>query len=114
LRHIYSLLLVMIGWVFFFSPGLGIAFGYLKVMFGAGAHGFIDKEGLYLFFTNAILWVVLGLGSTPLVHRAYERLLERKGQVRMAVGCILYGMMFLLCVAYLVTETYNPFLYFRF
>ena len=114
LRHIYSLLLVMIGWVFFFSPGLGNAFGYLKVMFGAGAHGFIDKEGLYLFFTNAILWVVLVLGSTPLVHRTYERLLERKGQGRMAVGCILYGMMFLLCVAYLVTETYNPFLYFRF
>lgn len=114
LRHIYSLLLVMIGWVFFFSPGLGNAFGYLKVMLGAGAHGFIDKEGLYLFFTNAILWVVLILGSTPLVHRTYERLLERKGQGRMAVGCILYGMMFLLCVAYLVTETYNPFLYFRF
>ena len=77
LRHIYSLLLVMIGWVFFFSPGLGNAFGYLKVMLGAGAHGFIDKEVVYLFFTNAFLCVVLILVYRPLVHRKYEILLER-------------------------------------
>ena len=36
-RHIYAMVLVLVGWVFFFSPSLGYAFEYLGVMFGIGA-----------------------------------------------------------------------------
>ena len=114
IKHIYSIVLVMIGWVFFFSPSLGSAFGYLKVMFGAGAHGGIDRESLYLLVTNLFLWIVLIVGSTPVVHRSYEKFFCRKGREHVIADCVVYGVMFLLCIAYLVTETYNPFLYFRF
>ncbi|MBM6971952.1 MBOAT family protein, partial [Mordavella massiliensis] len=48
LRHIYSLVLVMVGWVLFFSPSFAGALEYLKLMFGAGGHGFMDGEALYL------------------------------------------------------------------
>ncbi|MCF2668087.1 MULTISPECIES: MBOAT family O-acyltransferase [Lachnospiraceae] len=113
-KRIYSILLVMIGWVFFFSPSLGGAADYLKVMFGAGAHGLVDQESLYLLKTNLISWVVLILGSTPVVHRTYEQILRRMGGKSVVVNCVVYAILFLLCVAYLVTETYNPFLYFRF
>lgn len=113
-KHIYSIILVMIGWVFFFSPSLREAFGYLKVMFGVGAHGGIDRESLYLLFTNLVLWILVIIGSTPVIHRSYENFFGKKGKERVVANCVVYGVMFLLCIAYLVTETYNPFLYFRF
>ncbi len=112
--HIYSMALVLIGWVFFFSPSLGSAADYLKLMFGSGGNGWIDREALYLLLTNAVLWIVLLFGSTPYVHRAYEQLIYKKNRANTGLNCIVYGALFILCIAYLVTESYNPFLYFRF
>ena len=112
IRHIYSLVLVLIGWVFFFSPTLGGAVDYIQLMFGVGANGLVDSEGLYLLTTNLLLLILLVVGSTPMAHRAYERVMAGKG--RILANCVVYVAMFLLCIAYLVTETYNPFLYFRF
>lgn len=112
IRHLYSLILVLIGWVFFFSPTLGGAVDYIQLMFGVGAHGVVDSEGLYLLTTNLILLIMLVIGSTPKVHRTYERIMS--GRNRVLANCVVYATMFLLCIAYLVTETYNPFLYFRF
>lgn len=112
IRHIYSLVLVLIGWVFFFSPTLGGAVDYIQLMFGVGANGLVDSEGLYLLTTNLLLLILLVIGSTPKVHRTYERIMAGRGKV--LANCVVYAAMFLLCIAYLVTETYNPFLYFRF
>lgn len=67
-RHIYSIVLVVIGWVLFFSSSFGQAADYIRVMFGAGAHGFADRESMYLLTSNLILWLILIFGSTPLVH----------------------------------------------
>ena len=39
LRHIYAMVLILIGWVLFFSPSLGYALKYVGVMFGIGASG---------------------------------------------------------------------------
>lgn len=112
IRHIYSLVLVLIGWVFFFSPTLGGAVDYIQLMFGVGANGLVDSEGLYLLTTNLLLLILLVIGSTPIVYRAYERVMAGRGKI--LANCVVYAAMFLLCIAYLVTETYNPFLYFRF
>lgn len=77
-RHIYSIVLVVIGWVLFFSSSFGQAADYIRVMFGAGAHGFADRESMYLLTSNLILWLILIFGSTPLVHFRYEHMLRSK------------------------------------
>lgn len=114
IRHLYSLVMIMTGWVFFFSPSVGAAADYLKLMAGAGAHGVVDEESVYILLTNAVMWLILILGSTPVVHNMYERIIYGKRQIKTAANCVVYGFLFLLCIAYLVTESYNPFLYFRF
>ncbi len=113
-RHIYSIVLVVIGWVLFFSPSLGGAARYLGMMFGAGAHGVADRESLYLLTTNLVLWIILIIGSTPLTDVRYQHMLRRKKWNTTLLNGIVYAVLFILCIAYLVTETYNPFLYFRF
>lgn len=115
-QHIYAFVLVLFGWVFFFSPTLGYAGQYLKVMFGIGANGIFDKQGFFMIFTNWLLIVIATLASAP---RGYKLLKKITGcwqseEVRAIVTCAVYIAMFLLCIAFLVTETYNPFLYFRF
>ena len=115
-QHIYAFVLVLFGWVFFFSPTLGYAGQYLKVMFGIGAKGIFDKQGFFMIFTNWLLIVIAILASAP---RGYKLLKKITGcwqseEVRSIVTCAVYIAMFLLCIAFLVTETYNPFLYFRF
>lgn len=113
-RHIYSIVLVVIGWVLFFSSSFGQAADYIRVMFGAGAHGFADRESMYLFTSNLILWLILIFGSTPLVHFRYEHMLRTKKWNTTIINSVVYAALFIVCIAYLVTETYNPFLYFRF
>ena len=113
-RHIYSIVLVVIGWVLFFSSSFGQAADYIRAMFGAGAHGFADRESMYLLTSNLILWLILIFGSTPLVHFRYEHMLRSKKWNTTIINSVVYAALFIVCIAYLVTETYNPFLYFRF
>ena len=115
-RHIYSIVLVMIGWVFFFSPSLGYAVRYLSAMFGAGASAFIDKQALYFILTHWLLYAVAVLGSSAAGYsliRRFVGVFDDNRAKKTAAGIVYIGM-FLISLAYLVTESFNPFLYFRF
>lgn len=113
-RMIYNMLLVMIGWVIFFSPDIASALSYLGRMFGVAAAGFIDRQALYFIKSNWMLILAAVIGSTPIMHRIAGLLLYDEEQPRPGVCAVLYGGMFFICVAFLVAEAYNPFLYFRF
>lgn len=112
--HLYCLLFVMTGWTFFFSPTPVSAVNYLKLMAGIGGHGVVDRQGIYFLVTNACLWLMLVLGASPAVHNLYERVIYGGKRVKTAANCMIYMVIFFLCIAYLVTEPYSPFLYFRF
>lgn len=112
--HLYTMILVVIGWVFFFSPDLGYALKYIGVMFGAGASGFCDTAGIYYLLTNFLLLMFAAIGSTPVVHTLFKRFIFKPKKKRIRGATIIYILLFLMVVAYLVNATYNPFLYFRF
>src|SRR5699024_4882920 len=44
MRHIYTGIMVLVGWVLFFSPSLGYALRYLGAMIGGGT-GIVDNQG---------------------------------------------------------------------
>lgn len=115
-RHIYALVLVLIGWVLFFSPSISYAGGYLAAMFGIGADGFLDKQGFFFIFSNWLLFVIAVLGASPIGYRILNRIQELPGRknIRHALAGVIYIGIFLISVAFLVTESFNPFLYFRF
>lgn len=115
-RHIYSMVLVLIGWVFFFSPSLGYAMKYLGAMFGAGASAFADKQALYYILTHWLLYLLAVIGSSAVGYSLIRRIVgsfDNNRAKRAAAGVVYIGM-FLISIAYLVTESFNPFLYFRF
>ena len=109
--HVYTLFLVMVSWAIFAIEDLGHLGSYLKVMFGLGGVPRADGAlGYYLTSYLPILFVA-ALASTPLGRTAYRSLSLRKQQ---ALCTVLIAAGLIVCTAYLVDATYNPFLYFRF
>jgi len=114
IQHCYTLILVIVGWVFFASPDIGFALSYLSVMFFTAGASLVDSTGLYYLYTSLILLVICGICSTPFVHQRYNKLIHQEKNWVVPFGLGLNSVIMFLSVAYLVTETYNPFLYFRF
>lgn len=113
-KHIYTMMFVMIGWVLFFSPGMGSAMRYIGVMFGIGANGFADGTAVYYLLNYIILFVLAALCSVPYTYKKFTQYAFGKKVDHYKVAMICYALIFLLSTAYLVNATYNPFLYFRF
>lgn len=113
-RIVYTFLLVLFGWILFEFESVPEAFRYFLAMFGANGTAFIDTTFSYLFSANVLLLLVAIVISTGLVKRIYEFLGERKSIVVRVAVPVCSILVFLLCTAYLVDATYNPFLYFRF
>lgn len=112
IQHIYTLLIVVVGWVFFFSNGLKEAFSYLGVMFGILAGGFAGKEAFFMIVSNWLLWALALISSAPAVSRWMRHL--GYGKNGMWIRNAVYMALFLVAVSCLITDTFNPFLYFRF
>lgn len=113
-QHFYTLILVVIGWVFFASPNLEFALTYLKVMFFSAHVALIDTTGLYYLTTNFVLLVICGFFATPFIQLHFTKLIHSEKKWVIPFGLGLNCLLLFLSIAYLVTETYNPFLYFRF
>ena len=113
-QQAYCFILVLFGWVLFFSPTLKDAFVYIGNMFGIGGSGFIDSTGLYSLAQNLILLVICALCSTPWLWKKFRRFTLQKGKYPSVAAAVIYTAIFIFSIAYLVNATYNPFLYFRF
>ncbi|WP_113674595.1 MBOAT family O-acyltransferase [Vallitalea guaymasensis] len=116
IRHVYALLLILIGWVLFSFDNLIDGIEYLKIMFGLGGVPIVNNQFVYYLYTNLILIIILIILSTPIIKKKYE--MQVKGHVNsklqtIVVPSILFLILFI-STAYLVDSTYNPFLYFRF
>ena len=113
--RVYTGILVLVGWVFFFSPSLGYSLRYLSAMIGAGA-GIVDAQAGFLLISHWLLYVLAVLCSSTAGMRLFQRIagISSNKKVRAAVETAVYMAVFFVSVAFLVTDTLDPFLYFRF
>ena len=112
-RHVYALLLIVIGWVIFASDDVGVLLPYLGSMFGAnGAVGGMD---VYTLFTKAVLLIICCVASTELPKRLF---LSATGAMNEKAAFTIKSVMTIALLALsmilLIGDSYNPFLYFRF
>jgi len=121
LQHLYVLLLVVFGWVFFRADTLGQAFEYIKIMFDFSNVN-IKPEILYSFFTHEALlvFVIAIICSTPiyvLCRRVFLQNIEAYNYKAIFLIIfrlfVLFGLL-MLCIVKTSSSTYNPFIYFRF
>ena len=111
LTHIWTMLIVVVAWVFFRSADIKTGWDYLSAMFGIHASGFTGAD-----FTNALrnTWIVLMMaviGVTPLISRFFNLMKEKNLSWIENIWLIL---VFCLSILKVVSSTYNPFIYFNF
>jgi len=109
----FTLLFVIIGWVFFFSPSLGSAFAWLGKMFGIGAAGFLDATAKYYLSNSAFILIVGAFAAYPLGARLGSRI-YRYRKPAVIVSCAWFALLLILCIAGMTGSTYSSFLYFQF
>ena len=121
--HIYSMFLVVIGWTIFAQTDIHQLGEYLKTMFGIGHVAVADSDFLYFLGSNAVLLVALIAASID--YRVWMRRLKqgKDATVYDAIATskgwtiakpVLMVVFLLVSFAFLVGDSYNPFLYFRF
>ncbi|MFJ5563189.1 MBOAT family O-acyltransferase [Lysinibacillus xylanilyticus] len=114
IAHVYTLIIVLIGWVFFEFDNLSVAISYIGIMFGFNQSAFLDNNTLYYLTTNFMLFCILAICSTPFPQKALIYIRENLKLPGAICIPIFYVILVVLSTAYLVNDTYNPFLYFRF
>lgn len=116
--RIYTLAVVLIGWVFFALEQPGEILSYLQAMFGMGGVGLVNSQALYLGSEYLVLLLIALIACLPLGSRLVHRLKSSKTGPAMALyrlgEKVIPTALLVLSVAYLVDASYNPFLYFRF
>lgn len=112
-RHVYALLLIVIGWVIFASDDVSVLLPYLGSMFGA--NGAIGGMDVYTLLTKAALLVICCIASTELPKRLF---LSATGAMNEKAAFTIKSVMTIALLALsmilLIGDSYNPFLYFRF
>jgi alginate O-acetyltransferase complex protein AlgI len=111
LQWICSFLTAAVGWVLFFNTDFSKAGVMLAAMFGFASK--IDSVGLYGLTTGWLLLLLAACFSTPVPARLVDRL-RNSGAPGKIIWCAGYTFLFVVSLSFLVENSYNPFLYFRF
>ena len=109
-RKVYTMFAVMIGWVFFSQTSFGAIASYLGTMFGPAASGFADSATFYYFRTGIILFVICVISCRPFLQDRFRRLMKRNMVLAITIDAALLA----ISIAYMVYNSYSPFLYQKF
>jgi alginate O-acetyltransferase complex protein AlgI len=116
IRHIYTLLVVMLAWVFFRTETLAEAFRYIKVLFVYKTSPFFMVEEFLPVevILSFIFGILFSMPVLPRLIRIGDGLKPGLSAVAALGQAIVLFLLFLWCVINLTSGTYNPFIYFRF
>ena len=116
IRSLYVLFIVMISFVIFNANTLKEAFSNIAGLFGANSIMITNDYTMYYLKSYLVTIIIAIIGATPLMKNIVEKL--KKNNVMNTIINILEPIamlgMLLIVTAYLVDNSYNPFLYFRF
>ncbi len=121
LAHIYTLVVVLLGWVLFRAESLSSAGHIYQALFGVSGSAAVPLA-FYLNGKTAIVFILGLIGSAPLfLWLGKKRLIidpttstARLQPFWYGATSIAIGLIFLLAVMQLASGTYNPFIYYRF
>ena len=112
IRHIYSIIIILVSWVIFAFEDLAKVGEYIKAMFINT--NIWDNEALYYLQNYGFLILIGMICSIPLWKKLKEKIDSKNSKTLEFITSLGYVGIFILSTASLVTNSFNPFLYFRF
>lgn len=107
--HLYTCVAVLLAWVLFAFPDMREGLHFFRLLFGGG-HAFADRTTLFFLRDNLLILIACFIGSTPLAKNLWAR---HEKQLRPLMPVLVIAAL-VICTAFIVDASYNPFLYFRF
>lgn len=114
ISHIYTLLVVLIGWVFFMSPNITTAFTTLGKMISIGSTTFANNQAKFMLKSYFIVFVLAILLSTKVYDRIQIFVYNQYKMKAVYTTWTIYIILIIVCIAFIVGGTYHSFLYFAF
>lgn len=116
LQRIYVLFTVMISFIIFNANSIGEAWNNIIGLFGANGESLINASTVYYLKSYLVVLVIAIIGSTPLLKNIIEKLKTKTiaNKIINLLEPIAMASILIIVTAYLVDNSYNPFLYFRF
>ena len=115
-QHIAALFLIVVGWTVFYYTDMGCLGKHLGAMFGIGAAGLSDPVTMAVIRKYTVLPLIAAIASLPILPRLKAWLGKHEkldGAADIASLVCLTALM-LLSMIFIVGQSYNPFIYFRF
>lgn len=109
IKHFYTMFLVVVSFYIFAFDDLNNLFEYGKILFGFSNNAIIDNTFVFYLSNYLVILILAIIFSLPVYKIIRERM-----EKHWIISSIIYIALFVLVVAFLVSNTYNPFLYFRF
>lgn len=115
LRHIFSLIIIIVGWTIFRLEDFSILTNVLKLMFTYKNSGWLQlfKSNTKLIVTLPYLLLGIFL-SLPIDKWFHKKVINSKSIYMLLLEDFILGTIFIIVVLRLVSNNYNPFIYFRF
>lgn len=115
ISRLYSLFFINLGWVIFAYDKMPALKNAVLNMFGGSGLSFSNDLTIYYLISFGLFFVIAFVAATPLPKKGVTKLLNNKNE-GLVTGL---NAVFILCVlvlstAFLASEAFNPFLYFRF
>ena len=115
-QHIAALLLIVVGWTVFYYTDMGCLGKHLGAMFGIGAAGLSDPVTMAVIRKYTVLPLIAAIASLPILPRlkAWLGKHEKLEGAADIVSLVCLTALMLLLMIFIVGQSYNPFIYFRF
>ena len=116
-QHLYALLIVVFGFVIFTFDDMAALRTYLTSMLGMAGNPLFGTEVFWYLGNYGVVLIascILAFPVYPWLKAKISRMGTAVTTITSALSMLGYMALFLLATAYLVNDTYNPFLYFRF
>ena len=110
-QYIYSLPLILFGWVIFYFVDFAELGDFIVSMF-AFSGPVIGESALSTIISYLPLIIIAGISSTPLMCKLHRKIKNKTTKI--VIDTVFCAAVLFLCTASLVNQSYNPFLYFRF
>ena len=116
IRRIYVLFIVMILFIIFNSDNMQVALTNIKGLFGMNKEVFINDYTLHYLKSYSLILIISLFGATPLIKTLIDKLRKNKyvNNIINILEPILIVVILFVVTSYLIDNSYNPFLYFRF
>ena len=111
LKHIYTIIIFLFGWVIFFFENIGEMGGFISDLFNF-SNGIIGSQTLVILCRYGLIFAAGIIAATPLGINIYKKFKGKK--FTFALETVFCAVVLLIATASLVTQSYHPFLYFRF